>query len=311
MKQNIKKHIHCHTRAGEYPEGNKASLIPGCPTKSGMTESGRSMVEMLGVLAIIGVISIGAIGGYTYGMNRYRTNEILDGANKRAYTISTQDSLGIPYNLSEYRDYNVTAGGIFGDTNTIQDWDGEFGLTITGVSKDVCENLIRMMGDKSTLRAITKTSDEKTDLAPGDCASPTNDLYLVYNKDMAADDSTNSGRSGGGGYCATHDCGTTTCGSGANAFACGSNDQRMDYDNAEAYCAEQGGTMVTASDLGCTAFGQVCTNGNTPSGGYWIVNDIGVNVGSNNALVVYNSTLVSDSRDAYTRSGDGPVPLCK
>ena len=159
-------------------------------------ENGRSMIEMLGVLAIIGVISIGAIGGYTYGMNRYRANEILDGANKRAYTISTQDSLGIPYNLSEYRDYNVTAGGTFGDTNTIQDWNEEFGLTVTGVSKDVCENLIRMMGDKSTLRAITKTSDEKTDLASGDCASPTNDLYLVYNKDMAADEATNSGRSG-------------------------------------------------------------------------------------------------------------------
>ena len=29
------------------------------------TESGRSMVEMLGVLAIIGVLSIGGIAGYT------------------------------------------------------------------------------------------------------------------------------------------------------------------------------------------------------------------------------------------------------
>ena len=34
------------------------------------TETGLSMLEMLGVLAIIGVISIGAIAGYNYGMNR-------------------------------------------------------------------------------------------------------------------------------------------------------------------------------------------------------------------------------------------------
>jgi len=43
-------------------------------------ESGRSMVEMLGVLAIIGVLSIGGIAGYTLAMNRYRANEILNAA---------------------------------------------------------------------------------------------------------------------------------------------------------------------------------------------------------------------------------------
>lgn len=43
-------------------------------------ESGRSMVEMLGVLAIIGVLSIGGIAGYTMAMNRYKANEILNAA---------------------------------------------------------------------------------------------------------------------------------------------------------------------------------------------------------------------------------------
>ena len=46
------------------------------------SEKGRSMVEMLGVLAIIGVLSIGGIAGYTLAMNRIRANEILDAANK-------------------------------------------------------------------------------------------------------------------------------------------------------------------------------------------------------------------------------------
>ena len=43
-------------------------------------ESGRSMVEMLGVLAIIGVLSIGGIAGYTMAMNRYKANEVLNAA---------------------------------------------------------------------------------------------------------------------------------------------------------------------------------------------------------------------------------------
>ena len=40
-------------------------------------ETGRSMVEMLGTLAIIGVLSIGGIMGYSYGMDKYRANETM------------------------------------------------------------------------------------------------------------------------------------------------------------------------------------------------------------------------------------------
>ena len=38
-------------------------------------ESGRSMVEMLGVLAIIGVLSVGAISGYSKAMMKYKLNK--------------------------------------------------------------------------------------------------------------------------------------------------------------------------------------------------------------------------------------------
>ena len=41
-------------------------------------EYGRSMIEMLGVLAIIGVLSIGGLAGYTMAMNRHRANVVSD-----------------------------------------------------------------------------------------------------------------------------------------------------------------------------------------------------------------------------------------
>lgn len=41
-------------------------------------QSGRSMVEMLGVLAIIGVLSVGGIAGYSKAMAKYKTNQTLD-----------------------------------------------------------------------------------------------------------------------------------------------------------------------------------------------------------------------------------------
>ena len=41
-------------------------------------QNGRSMIEMLGVLAIIGVLSIGAIAGYSKAMFKYKMNKTLD-----------------------------------------------------------------------------------------------------------------------------------------------------------------------------------------------------------------------------------------
>ena len=58
-------------------------------------ESGRSMVEMLGVLAIIGVLSIGGIAGYTMAMNRHRANTAIDYATKLAIAAQTQGENGM------------------------------------------------------------------------------------------------------------------------------------------------------------------------------------------------------------------------
>ena len=61
-------------------------------------ESGRSMVEMLGVLAIIGVLSIGGIAGYTQAMRRYRANEVLNAISMLAVTAKTRlNSTAVSY----------------------------------------------------------------------------------------------------------------------------------------------------------------------------------------------------------------------
>ena len=48
------------------------------------SESGRSMVEMLGVLAIIGVLSVGGIAGYSLSMRKHRANQVADLVSKFA-----------------------------------------------------------------------------------------------------------------------------------------------------------------------------------------------------------------------------------
>ena len=54
------------------------------------TQSGRSMVEMLGVLAIIGVLSVGAIAGYSKAMNKYKINKTIESANQLFATVFTK-----------------------------------------------------------------------------------------------------------------------------------------------------------------------------------------------------------------------------
>ena len=41
-------------------------------------EQGRSMIEMLGVLAIVGVLSVGGIAGYSKAMNKFKTNKLIE-----------------------------------------------------------------------------------------------------------------------------------------------------------------------------------------------------------------------------------------
>ena len=53
-------------------------------------ETGRSMVEMLGVLAIIGVLSIGALAGFNMAMLRYKTNELANAIDKLFVLIETE-----------------------------------------------------------------------------------------------------------------------------------------------------------------------------------------------------------------------------
>lgn len=54
-----------------------------------VNQSGRSMVEMLGVLAIIGVLSVGGIAGYSKAMNKYKINKTTDQVSMLVANIRT------------------------------------------------------------------------------------------------------------------------------------------------------------------------------------------------------------------------------
>ena len=163
-------------------------------------ETGRSMVEMLGTLAIIGVLSVGSIAGYRYAMDNYYTNEILAGASQRAVLVAAQITAGQTPSLAEFRKIE-TAGGEF--DGTIKEWDGEFGIQVTKVKESVCKNLIKATEDTD----IIITDTDGVDLAEGDCSGDNNTFLFVYSNDL-----------GKGGEDADPACANVTCDDGLTCF---------------------------------------------------------------------------------------------
>jgi len=63
-------------------------------------QQGRSMIEMLGVLAIIGVLSVGGIAGYSKAMHKYRVNKAIEqitliAGNIRAFFAPQKNYVGV------------------------------------------------------------------------------------------------------------------------------------------------------------------------------------------------------------------------
>ena len=122
-------------------------------------ESGRSMVEMLGVLAIIGVLSIGGIAGYTLAMNRYRANEILNAAALVSIAATSGNGgVGKDANLEDLGGINsMTLPAIDGDGDISSD---EAGVVTIKVNKEYAKvaNLVQTLSGSRVITANTNTT---------------------------------------------------------------------------------------------------------------------------------------------------------
>ena len=108
-------------------------------------ETARSMVEMIGVLAVAGVLSIGGVAGYRYAIDKMNANDIINEVRKRAVTASQQRILGQEINLTEYGD-NGRIKGIHAVT-PINDYTGDhefLALTVSAVPQRVCDHILKM-----------------------------------------------------------------------------------------------------------------------------------------------------------------------
>ena len=87
-------------------------------------ESGRSMIEMLGVLAIIGVLSVGGIAGYSKAMNKFKTNKVAD--NVSMLVANTKTLYAQQNTYTGLNNENAVSMGIVPDELVVKDAQGKY-----------------------------------------------------------------------------------------------------------------------------------------------------------------------------------------
>ena len=113
-------------------------------------ENGRSMIEMLGVLAIIGVLSVGGIAGYSKAMNKFKTNKVADNVSMLVANIKT----------------------LYAQQNTYKDLENKTAISM-GVVPDE-------LGTDATSGTLTNAFSGPVDIHVSDSTDATNHDYKAF-----------------------------------------------------------------------------------------------------------------------------------
>ena len=149
-------------------------------------ESGRSMIEMLGVLAIMGVITVGAIGMISTAMRTQKLTAVNDEVVQMVTMVRNIHG--------EYDDFSAMNGStifsVIGMSNK-NPYGGsyelsvnpsnprQFVVTINGLGQSECESLVAKAWSDSVGYQL---SNGKTGGATGNCTGTngTNSVQIIY-----------------------------------------------------------------------------------------------------------------------------------
>ena len=171
-------------------------------------EYGRSMIEMLGVLAIVGVLSVGGISGYSKAMNKYKVNKTIDQlstivTNVQTIFATSRNYKGLDLNTAiDVRIIpqdmivgssvvNPFGGGVdVFASKTLKDENGAFIVAFGGIPASECVSFAanNILGSESNLIAfsfgLAFDDDDDDNTATGDCDYSGFDLNeIVENSD--------------------------------------------------------------------------------------------------------------------------------
>lgn len=115
-------------------------------TKSNLrAQVGRSMTEMLGVLAVIGVLSLTGIMGFRLAMTKYRANELVSEINMRSVTLVQQllqnpEDTDMEMGSKTKHGYEITS-------ELDQENDNYFYINVHDIPTSVCREILNLNWD--------------------------------------------------------------------------------------------------------------------------------------------------------------------
>ena len=138
-------------------------------------ESGRSLLEVVGLLAIMGMIALTGVKMYRSAMTGHYANELIYEAQKRAAMVAMQLTAGRTTGSTlEFSSYSTFSGGTFDDAFEILPEGGQFKIRIRELSGDVCARMQQMVGEGTSVRAV-ECEPAQTGIG-----------YIVFNQDLSA-----------------------------------------------------------------------------------------------------------------------------
>lgn len=198
-------------------------------------EQGRSMIEMLGVLAIIGVLSVGGINGFSKAMDAHKINTIVEQigtiiANAKSiglrqggkYTgLDTSAAKKMKIIPDEMIDSSGKVTHVYGGEVRVGSAKELYGSTPTdkgvvvelkSLSRNACIQILSkgLGGPKIILVASGSNSPNSSSKISGytqyssaaKCETPSNDYAICYNQDMPLSTIANACSCGANNTCA-------------------------------------------------------------------------------------------------------------
>ena len=163
-------------------------------------QSGRSMVEMLGVLAIIGVLSVGGISGYSKAMAKYKLTKAQDQITMLLMNIRTAYATSPNYSgLDEKQagDYNLAPNEMVVKTSsgktaklqntfggevkigTVGTGDTYFWIQLQALGKEACRTLLSSDWGADGLVGIWAAATASGSSSGATCANAANTSWCV------------------------------------------------------------------------------------------------------------------------------------
>lgn len=166
-------------------------------------QNGRSMIEMLGVLAIIGVLTVGGFSLITKANNSYRANTVIDEISGLASKVrivardADDGSFGdFIHTAKAYPDTLSYSGGTFtGATDATYTvakaaYPALFTITAGSLSEEMCmtlatanwgsQNSSGFMGMTVSGAAVSTTDDTALQTAAANCSEDNNTIVLTF-----------------------------------------------------------------------------------------------------------------------------------